>query len=179
MNYYIADTHFGHENIIRLSNRPFQSVGEMDEAMIHNWNKVVKPTDDVYILGDLAYKGKDPDSYIRKLNGRKHLITGNHDGRITGNPDCRKLFVEIRDLKTITDGDQKIVLCHYPMAEWDGYFRGVLHFYGHIHNNYGNQSTRYMEDLPNAYNVGVDMPYMDFTPRTMKEVLMGKHPEKL
>ena len=178
MNYYIADTHFGHENIIRISHRPFSSIQEMDETLIKNWNKVVKPTDDVYILGDLAYKGKDPDSYIRKLNGRKHLITGNHDGRITGNPDCRKLFVEIRDMKTITDGGQKIVLCHYPMVEWDGYFRGVLHFYGHVHNNYENQTCKYLQTEKKAFNVGVDMPYIDFTPRTLKEIISGRESSK-
>ncbi len=52
MNYYIADTHLGHENVLKFDNRPFSSVDEMDEILITQWNAVVKDTDDVYIIGD-------------------------------------------------------------------------------------------------------------------------------
>ena len=93
MNYYIADTHFGHDNIIRFSNRPFNSADEMDKAIIANWNKKVKPDDDVYILGDFAYKGKDYRYYIKQLNGNKHLVIGNHDTKTVNKSKGTNCFV--------------------------------------------------------------------------------------
>ena len=72
--FYIADTHFGHDNIRKLSNRPFATVEEMDRAIIDNWNSKVKNDDDVYILGDFTYKGESYKHYLKQLNGRKHLI---------------------------------------------------------------------------------------------------------
>ena len=169
MNYYIADTHFGHDNIRRLSHRPFQSIEEMDETLIKNWNRKITDEDDVYILGDFSFKGKDPIFYLKQLKGRKHLITGNHDKAILKNPDCRKLFVEIADLKTIQDGENRIVCCHYPLVEWDGYYRNTLHFYGHVHNNFHNETVAYASRMKNAYNVGVDV--IGFEPKTAKEII--------
>lgn len=169
MNYYIADTHFGHDNIRRLSNRPFNSVEEMDKTIIDNWNNKVADNDDVYILGDFSYKSEDPLNYLKKLNGRKHLIIGNHDTKVLKNPACKKYFVEITDLKMLEDSGTPIVLCHYPLVEWNGYYRNVLHFYGHVHNTYHNETTRYARDMKNAYNVGIDV--IGFAPCTLKEII--------
>ena len=169
MNYYIADTHFGHDNIRKLSNRPFNSVEEMDKTIIDNWNSKVTDNDDVYILGDFSFKGGDPIEYLKKLRGRKHLIIGNHDNKLLKNPDYKKYFVEIRDMKTINDNGTQIVLCHYPLVEWNGYYRNVLHFYGHVHNTYHNETTKYARDMKNAYNVGVDV--IGFAPCTLDEIV--------
>lgn len=170
MNYYIADTHFGHDNIRRLSNRPYESIEEMDKAIIDNWNnKVTNDDDDVYILGDFSYKSEDPIEYLKKLNGRKHLIIGNHDNKLLKNPNCKKYFVEIVDMKMVDDNGTQIVLCHYPLVEWNGYYRNVLHFYGHVHNTYHNETTRYARDMKNAYNVGVDI--IGFAPCTLNEIV--------
>lgn len=169
MNFYIADTHFGHDNIRRLSNRPFNSVEEMDNAIIENWNRKVTNDDDVYILGDFSYKSEDPIEYLKKLNGRKHLIAGNHDTKLLKNPNCKKYFVEIVDMKMVDDNGNQIVLCHYPLVEWNGYYRNVLHFYGHVHNTYHNETTRYDRDMKKAYNVGVDV--IGFAPCTFSEIV--------
>lgn len=171
MNYYTADLHLGHKNILRLSNRPFSSIEEMDKTLINNWNSVVKPEDDVYIVGDLCFRTTHDNmlQYISQLNGKKHLIVGNHDGEILKDKDLRRYFVEIKDIKTVYDNGTKIVLCHYPMVEWDGYYRGTLHFYGHIHNNFDNATSKYIMSIPNAYNVGVDI--LDYYPRTLKEII--------
>lgn len=171
MNYYIADTHFGHDNIRRLSNRPFNSVEEMDTTIIDNWNSKVTDNDDVYILGDFSFKGGDPIEYLKKLRGRKHLIIGNHDNKLLKNPGCKKYFVEIIDMKMVNDNGTQIVLCHYPLVEWNGYYRNVLHFYGHVHNTYHNETTKYARDMKNAYNVGVDV--IGFAPCTLDEIVDG------
>lgn len=173
MKFYIADLHLGHANIIKLSNRPFASVEKMDINIIKNWNSVVTNQDDVYIVGDISFKAKNIEQYLEQLNGRKHLIVGNHDKPILKNSSLRKYFVEIRDILTVEDNGQKIVLCHYPMVEWDGYYRGVLHFYGHIHNNMNNDTNKYISSIENAYNVGVDN--IGFFPRTLDEILKTKN----
>ena len=106
---------------------------------------------------------------MKQLIGRKHLIVGNHDGKLLKNPVCKNYFIEICDIKMVNDNGTQIVCCHYPMVEWNGYYRNVLHFYGHIHNNFSNETNQYISKIKNAYNVGVDI--IGFTPRTLKEIL--------
>ena len=78
--FYIADTHFFHNNIIRYCNRPYASVEEMNEALIDNWNKTVQPNDTIRIVGDFAFGGKQRLLEVMpRLNGNKILIHGNHD----------------------------------------------------------------------------------------------------
>lgn len=169
MNYYIADTHFGHNNVIRMSKRPFSTIEEMDRTIIVNWNSRVTDRDDVYILGDFSHKSEDPIQYLRKLKGQKHLIIGNHDARMLKDPACKEYFVETVDMKMVDDNGTQIFCCHYPIVEWNGYYRNVLHFYGHIHNNFDNETNQYMSKVKNAYNVGVDI--IGFMPRPLKEIL--------
>lgn len=134
--FFIADTHFGHGNVIGLSKRPFKDVEEMDGQLIANWNKVVGNDDLVYIIGDFWYRGADsPVNYIRKLSGKKILIKGNHDTKSLKNQEFVKEFEEILDIKEIVLGNNRIIMCHYPMLEWNGYFKGSYMVHGHIHNN--------------------------------------------
>lgn len=74
----VSDTHFGHANIITLAPRPFASAAEMDETMVERWNAVVKPSDHVYHLGDVAFK-KSSLAQVTRLHGHKRLVGGNHD----------------------------------------------------------------------------------------------------
>jgi calcineurin-like phosphoesterase family protein len=131
--WFISDTHFWHDKIRMLALRPFNSLEEMNEAMVSNWNSVVSPSDTVYHLGDFAYgtwKGGNPRDIFDRLNGQKHLIVGNHD-----HEDTRSLPWQSQSyIKNIRYGKNKIVLCHYPMIEWDGCFHGSYHFHGHTHN---------------------------------------------
>lgn len=80
MIYYIADTHFGHENIIEMCNRPFSNVDEMNNVMIERWNKKIKGNDTVYVIGDMFFRCSDPESIMKQLKGKKRLLNGNHDG---------------------------------------------------------------------------------------------------
>src|SRR4051794_25786193 len=83
--WFTADTHFGHGGAIGRFKRPFSSAFEMDEAMVAAWNGVVGGDDEVWHLGDFAYRavGERVSSLLKRLNGRKHLITGNNDGQAT------------------------------------------------------------------------------------------------
>lgn len=78
--FVIADTHFGHKNIIDYCNRPFSSVEEMDATLIKNWNETVSNDDVIIHLGDLGLGKKEYiASIVSQLNGKKILILGNHD----------------------------------------------------------------------------------------------------
>jgi len=85
--WFTSDTHLGHANILKFTGddgkliRPgFSCVEEMDERIIDNWNKVVKPGDHVWHLGDFSFGGKDKIAgYVGRLHGRKRLCVGNHD----------------------------------------------------------------------------------------------------
>ena len=169
MIFYTADDHFGHENILKLSKRPFKTVDEMDNTLIDNINKVVGLNDDIYFLGDVTFKGGDPIKYLSRINGKKHLVIGNHDKAIMINPEARKFFVEIRPYIELYDNGRHVILCHYPMAEWNGYFRGSYHLFGHVHNNFDNPWHKYMTSLNNCWNVGVDVT--NYAPVTLDQLI--------
>ena len=102
MVYFTADMHFGHRAIINMQNRPFESVEEMDRVLLQNFNSVVHKNDTVYILGDICHhmKVEDADDLIRKMNGKKYLIIGNHDKKYDP-----RLFEDIQDfMKVSVDG---------------------------------------------------------------------------
>lgn len=99
MNYYTSDLHLGHINI--LSSRPqFSCLEEMEQTIISNWNSKVSATDTVYIIGDLSYRAEKHISYyLKRLNGVKHLVIGNHDYRWLKNVvDTRKYFMSIQPM---------------------------------------------------------------------------------
>lgn len=183
MNYYISDTHFGHENIIRYDEanggRHFTSAKEHDDLIIQNWNSVVTPQDNIYILGDFSWLyARETENIIRKLNGAKFLIKGNHD-RWVKDGACKKLFQGIYDSKVIQDGDKTIVLDHFPTLFYQNQHHGSIHLYGHIHNTREEklfqdacQHIASTTDIPmNCYNVGCMLPYMNYTPRTLEQII--------
>lgn len=156
MIYLTADLHFGHENIIRHAGRPFASVEEMDRTLIRNWNDRVSAEDEVYILGDLTMKGcAYAENVLWQLRGRKYLVLGNHD-RFAGQEEFDiTLFQWIKDYHQMVYAGQRFVLFHYPILEWDQYFRGAYHLHGHQHNGADyNEANRAAGVL--RYDVGVD-----------------------
>lgn len=168
MKYYISDTHFYHKNAIKFGNRPFLDVEEMNNTLIENWNKTVKTKDEIYILGDLIfYTNRDnTDNLINTLNGRKHLIIGNHDDKIKKEKFAHH-FESVNQILEIEDKGKFIVLCHYPMAIWNKQHHHALHFYGHIHTF--DLDHKAILSIPEAYNVSADV--LELTPRTMEEVI--------
>jgi calcineurin-like phosphoesterase family protein len=127
--WFTADTHFGHRNIISHCNRPFQSVEEMDETLIKNWNSVVGVKDTVYVVGDFSLDARKVNYYLGRLNGsQKFLVMGNHD-------DVKKehTWSYVFDVKGIRIEKDYIWLAHYGHRVWNKSHHGSYHFYGHSH----------------------------------------------
>ena len=170
--FYTSDTHFQHDRIIELSNRPFRDVAEMDDTLIRNWNSVVGPQDIVWHLGDFSLKLGQTERLawiFHELAGIKRLILGNHDYRRHGevHPNILALPWDRppRDFVETTDGENQVVLCHYALRSWPGEHRGAYHFFGHSHGT--------LPAFGRSRDVGVDAPGMDFTPRTFAELAQG------
>jgi|SRR6476620_5889714 len=162
--FFTSDTHFGHNNIIKYSNRPFKSTEEMDEAIIRNWNGVVKPNDEIWHLGDFAFAtGNRIESILKRLNGRKHFIWGNHDQTFKKEKNLLSYFESVRDYKEINYNNQKIVLIHYPLLTWNKGHRGAWHLHGHCHG-----SVNYLNEKTTRIDVGVDN--FNYTPVSFEEV---------
>lgn len=178
--FYISDWHFGHANVLAFDNRPFTDVEQMNDALIRRWNAVVSDGDIVYILGDMFWcTPKHASGIVDQLNGQKFLVKGNHDRWHDAKFD--KKFVKIDEYMEVDDAGRNVVLCHYPIPCFKNHFYGWFHLYGHVHNSFEWNMMEHqrflMEELydrPCAMvNVGAMMPWMDYTPRTLDEILSG------
>ena len=165
MIYFTSDLHLGHRGIIELCDRPFESVDEMNQTLIRNWNSIVNKNDTVYILGDLTHKltVSEANEIIRTLNGKKVLIKGNHD---KGYDEI--LFEEICDFKEVTFNSVSFSLMHYPMMSWPKSHRGCIHLHGHMHNKQ-EYNLKMKEEGIRRYDVGVDANY--YTPVLLQTIL--------
>lgn len=182
MTYYISDLHFGHKNVLAYDNREFPDVETHDAEIVRRWNDTVSPSDTVWILGDISWYGPQKTTDLfDSMNGIKNLCVGNHDGRLMKSKDVRDRFCEIVQYKEIVfDDGIGVVLCHYPIPCFNGHFKGWVHLYGHVHNSFKQnmmKQARYqMEELYEKpcrmFNVGCMMPYMDYRPRTLSEILL-------
>ena len=169
MNLFIADTHFGHKNILLHDHRPFTDTEEMWAVMKEFWNGRVDKKDDVWIIGDFCLRSdKDPVVYLRALKGKKHLIVGNHDDALLKNDKAMSYFESVDYIKKIHDNGKTIIMCHYPLAEWDGFFRGSIHIYGHIHAS-KNDAYEFMKKYDNALNAGCMIN--NYTPASLNELI--------
>jgi calcineurin-like phosphoesterase family protein len=109
----------------------------MNGDLIKRWNIKVGPNDDVYILGDMFFKHQDIQQVkdvLNKLNGKKHLIRGNHD-KFLNSINWKEYFEEVVHYKEISDDNRMVILFHYPIEEWNGYYRNSYMLYGHVHEN--------------------------------------------
>ena len=186
MNYYIADLHIGHFNAIKYDERPFKDLNEMNEAIFINWNSRVKGDDTVYILGDFIWaKEEDWPYFVGPLAGNKVLIRGNHDPQ-TFSRTTRQMFQEITNLKEIKDSGKHVVMCHYPIPFFRAGFGPTAYMlYGHVHDTIEYDylkklrsevkanATGHGTPSGNFINVGAMMPYMNYTPRTLEEIIDG------
>ncbi len=169
MRKYISDLHFGHEKVIGFDGRPFENTAQMDEEMIKRWNQAVARKDEVYIIGDFAYRSEhDYSWYLSRLNGIKHLVLGNHDYRLLKDKAAQSYFQSIHHMITLKEDGREIVLCHYPLLEWRGYFRGSIHIFGHIHEAC-HEMYAYICEQPAMLNAGASI--VNYQPATLPELI--------
>jgi len=124
--FFTSDVHFGHRNILTFCNRPFETVEEMDETIVDNWNKVVQTNDKVFHLGDWAFNNYH---HIGRLKGNIISIPGNHDEERMKKilPYLPNGFTE----RVHYEKELNLALCHFPMEVWHRHY--LLHFHGHTH----------------------------------------------
>ena len=168
MTYFTSDQHFGHFNIIRLCSRPFETVEEMDEALLSKWNAKVKTDDTVYILGDLFFRAAKVEPILKALNGRKHLIVGSHDHTWMKRVVASEYFASVQTLKEVEVDGRVLTLCHYPMLSYPQARRGYM-VYGHIHNNVRDDYWPLIARRSRMLNAGVDVN--DFEPVSFDELV--------
>lgn len=169
----ISDTHFGHKNILSFKDKDtgdlirgktFSSVEEMDETLIDNWNRVVKPGDKIYHLGDVFFGNKiDFMQKWNRLNGKKRLILGNHDDatffmkyNLVSRIAVWRLFPEYN-----------LVLTHVPLHDTvlrENRFKGKVgtNIHGHIHHN----------PSPTENHRNVSVENINYTPINIEEFIL-------
>jgi calcineurin-like phosphoesterase family protein len=168
--FFTSDTHLSHHRIIGYSNRPFKTVEQMDKAIIERWNTVIRPEDQIYHLGDVAFE-KDEKKLrhlLSQLNGHKHLVWGNHDKELHKGQKWKQFFESASDIKhlyvPLDDGSEQLfVLCHYAMRIWNKSHYGAIHLYGHSHGT--------LPDDPTARSCDVGVDCWNFTPVSVPEIL--------
>lgn len=179
--FFIADLHFGHENIIKFDHRPFNSAEEMDEELIKRWNNKVSKGDLVYSLGDMFWKSQEyAYNILKRLNGSIILIKGNHD-KWLHNANNKSLLSGIKDYDEINVDDKKLILSHYYIPMYNSHYHGSIMLHGHTHNTAEHLAELEMQKLLNnkgminqVYNVGCMLNYMNYTPRTLDEIINWK-----
>lgn len=173
-----SDHHFHHSNIIKYCNRPFGSVEEMNEALVANWNSVVKPDDHVYHLGDFCFGNVEKWNWCLgpgRLNGHIHLILGNHDPeRVFRDGTFIERFDSIDYQKILIIEGWTVILNHFPFLSFSNNLdHKVIGLSGHTHVGQLSSSVESYDKLnamykPNQYDVGVDNN--NFTPVSWAEV---------
>ena len=132
-DFFTADLHFGHNNVINFKNtdgtkaRDFATVQDMEDAMVQMHNEIVKPTDKVYMLGDIAFNARGLDK-VKQMNGIKILVKGNHDQlKLNKYVD---VFKDVRGCHVMNG----LVFTHIPIHV-DQLGRFGCNVHGHLHMN--------------------------------------------
>lgn len=158
-----SDLHFNHDREFVWKVRGYESVYEMNEAIVERFNSVVQPGDEVYILGDLCLGGGGPailadnKALIERLNGRLHIIRGNHDTepRVRMYATCTNVVDIVKWADMLHYKGYHFYLSHFPTLtgnlEKESLKQCTCNLFGHTH-----QTTNFHLDMPFMYHVGVD-----------------------
>lgn len=193
--WFTSDPHYWHANVIKYCDRPFKSVEDMNEALVRNWNSVVKPGDTVYCMGDFSFAPRPVELYSRRLLGNKKLVPGNHDPVHPYNKHykqalkqgkLKELFElyaehgwEVLPISSTLDipGCAVVNLNHMPYDTTDSRYQehkpdddGRWLLCGHIHQHWKIRER--------MINCGVDV--WNFTPvniETIKSIILGDYNE--
>lgn len=177
-----SDTHFSHRGIVKFlrednvtKERPWDNIEEMDEALVKNWNSVVRPTDTVYHLGDVVIN-RSALPILGRLNGTKILVKGNHD--VFRAEEYLEYFKDIRGSAVLNN----LVMTHIPLhpasiERWDGNVHGHLHSkrvmtVKQVIVNPGERGSHLgYEAVPDPSYLCVSMENINYTPISLEEVM--------
>lgn len=174
--YLTSDLHFNHDREFIWKARGFTSVQEMNEEIIKRHNALVRPDDDVYILGDSSLGGGDAQIFaankalIEQLNGKLHIIRGNHDTdrRVAMYASCKNVVGPILYADMLRYKGYHFYLSHFPALtsnlEKESLKQCTCNLFGHTH-----QQTNFYMDMPFMYHVGMDSH--DCTPVLLDNII--------
>lgn len=156
--WFISDTHFSHNNIIKYAGRPFANVDEMDQALMDNWNSCVGVEDQVFFLGDFGLGSIDHlHAICKQLKGSKVCILGNHDKNASWM--TRIGFDVVLESAFLKIGQHTVELIHIPSRQTPAHFQ--LH--GHVHDK------RPSKVISNQMNLCVEV--WDYKPVSERVIL--------
>lgn len=168
-----SDFHFGHDREFIWKARGFSSINEMNEAILTKYNTLVKPEDDVYVLGDLMLGNPYNIEYIKQLHGKLHIVLGNHDTNTRAKMYCELAnVVEVNYAMKLDYNKYHFYMSHFPTLtgnlEKESLTQMTLNLYGHTH-----QKTNFYMDMPFLYHVGMDSH--NCTPVLLDNIIKEMH----
>lgn len=158
--YFISDTHFNHQNIIKYCNRPFSSAEDMNNSIINNWNNIIDESDIVYFLGDLSLGKNVEDTYLylsKILKGNIIVLRGNHD---RSNSTLSKYFTVIEQGYRFHYKDYNFILSHQPLFE-NQIPKDYINIHGHIHDKI----------IKSKYHINVSADVIGFSPISVDNII--------
>ena len=180
--FFTSDTHFFHKNILKhcplrkeLCNALDENdISSWDDWMVDRWNKVIGKHDIVYIIGDFAFGSAElAKKILGKLNGKKFLILGNHDG---SSDKLDNYFKQITQQKMVVfkkehydflEEDIQVFMCHYPLITWPSKHYGAIQLHGHCHG----RLDAYNEESPDLrVDIGIDSTIAEFKPIPLEKI---------
>ncbi len=166
--WFTSDNHFYHTNILKkfcVETRQGNDADEMNEIMIQNWNRDVKPEDEVTCMGDFSFgNARKTANVLRRLKGKITLIEGNHEKYLyEDGSEVEGMFHEVRSAWFGTIDGHRVHMFHYPIAQWRDMHKGSFHLYGHVHGSFENGGR--------SMDVGIDTrPNKDMTIWSWEEI---------
>lgn len=165
--FFTADPHFGHANIIKYCNRPFESAAEMDAAILSRLNAVVREQDTLFLLGDFSMGVRESRALDAARGYRDRIVCrdvrfvwGNHDPQ--GSDEFAELFSRADHLADVKIAGQRLTLCHYAMRAWNKSHHGSYQLYGHTHGA--------LAEEPGVLNFDVGVDCWNFYPISLDQV---------
>lgn len=178
---FTSDLHCFHKNIIKFSNRGFNNVLEMNEALRDNHNKIFNKNDIIFNLGDMALIPKSDqnkedtikklDSLLSTFNGKIYYIPGNHEKQLgvikrhwTVLPQLFEVEIKEQDIK------QLIILCHYALRVWNASHYGSWHLFAHSHGTLKSDTNENMQEYKKTLSMDVGVDTNNFYPYTYDDI---------
>jgi calcineurin-like phosphoesterase family protein len=167
MKWFSSDWHLGHDNVMKFSERPFENIDDMNEKIISNMLSVVNQGDELYFLGDLAWRvyalNKFFDRWPKRVNF--HWILGNHDKSWQS---FKNRCTSVSEMKKTHIGNNTVILCHYPMLTWDKSHYNSWMLFGHHHRN--SHGTIEVEKLTTGKMLNINLEFNNFMPYSEDQI---------